>query len=152
THAAPPAAPDALASLAPRADIACGELRHFIGLRMRRIDESECGGARRLESRPQAPDFFPPCHGEEVAVGVPSFLPHAALAKRKLVLRIHERRGGAWPRGVDATRTQGVVGDDLLVLVRAHRAPDFAGHLLADDLPLPRAASPQRERGDQEEW
>src|SRR5262249_59015434 len=80
THAAPPAAPDALASLAPRADIACGELRHFIGLRMRRIDESECGGARRLESRPQAPDFFPPCHGEEVAVGVPSFIPHAALA------------------------------------------------------------------------
>src|SRR5712691_9724873 len=113
--------------------------------------EREPRCALQRHHRPQAKDLVPPCHREAVAVGVAAFVPHPALAERELVLRVHQRGGGARPQRVDATRAQHAVGDDLRVLARAHRAPDFPGELLADHSPFAHAASPQRQRREQEE-
>src|SRR5262249_42996156 len=95
-----------------------------------------------LHNCPQAPDLSPPSRDETIAVGVLACVPDTALAERELVLRVHERRGSASSHRVDATCTQHAVGDDLLVLTLTHRAPYLSAKLLADQPPLPHAASP----------
>ena len=111
---------------------------------------SWCSRAEGLH-RPQSLDLVPPSGREGVAFGVLTFVPHAPLAESELMLRVHERRRGAGSRPVDAARSQHAIAYNLLVLARAHRAPDFSCQLLADHSPLPHAASPHCERHDQKE-
>ena len=108
--------------------------------------------AQRLHRHPQAPDFLPPFHRKAVAVGVAAFMPHSAHAERQLVLRVHECRRGASSHRVDTAGNEHAVCDDVPVLARTHRPPDFPGQLLADHPPFPHAASPQRKRRNQKEW
>jgi hypothetical protein len=71
--------------------------------RMVRTERSGAGPSAALHGRLQAPDLGPPSRRETVAVRVLALVLYTALAERELVLRVHERRGGAWAHRVDAT-------------------------------------------------
>ena len=107
--------------------------------------------AKRLCERPQVPDLVPPSGSKTVALDVLAFLPDTALAKRQLVLRVHQRRRCAGYRLVDAPRPQCAIPQDLLILGRHYCASDFLRQLFTDHPPFPHAASPQRQRNDDEE-
>ena len=85
-------------------------------------------------------------------VGVLALVPHAALAERELMLRVHQRSRCARSHAGSMRRVRSIaIADDVIVLVRGHRMPDFVRQLLADHPSLPHAATPHRHRHDQEE-
>src|SRR3979411_1610484 len=86
-----------------------------------------------------------------VAFGVLAFVSHAALAECELMLRVCERRRCAGTSRIDAARPEYAIADDVMVLARAYRSPDFLSQFLTDHAPFPDAAAPYRERHDQEE-
>lgn len=45
-----------------------------------------------LRGMPQSIDVVPPASHEAVLFGIATFVPHAAFAERKLMLRVHKRR------------------------------------------------------------
>jgi hypothetical protein len=94
--------------------------------------EPRCGWRRH--NHPQAPDFLPPSRRKDVALGVLAFVPHSAHAERELVLRVHECRRDVSSHRVDTASKEHAVGDDVPVLARAHRPPDFPSQLFADQV------------------
>src|SRR5499427_8641462 len=102
--------------------------------------------AGRLNQLPKAPDFLAPACDERIMLRIFTRVAHTALAERKLVLRIHQRRRHAGLQPVDATGTEHVIADNVAVLVRAHRAANFIGQLVSDYTALPNPAAPQRNR------
>src|SRR6516225_451568 len=99
----------------------------------------------------EASNLFAPVVDEVIALWVLAVIPHASLAERELVLRVHERRRCTAPDATDTARTKDAVANDLLVFVMAHRVPDLPCQLVTDDAPLPHATAPQCKTGYQQE-
>ena len=58
--------------------------------------------------------FLPPSRHQAVPFGIPAFVPHAALAEREFVLRVHQRRRRARMHPVDAACAQHAIADNVL--------------------------------------
>ena len=71
------------------------------------------GSLRRLLL--EASNLFAPVVDEVIAQRVLAVIPHASLAERELVLRVHERRRCAAPNATDTARAKDAVANDLLV-------------------------------------
>src|SRR5262245_12446656 len=68
------------------------------------------------------------------------------------MLRVHERCRCAPSHAFDATRAKDAITNDLLILNRAHRAPNLPRQLFTDNAPFPYTASPQCKHRNQQEW
>ena len=70
---------------------------------------------------------------------------YAALTEGEFVLRVYDLRRSLPVRPVDATCPHHAIPDNLLVLLRGDRAPDFVRQLFTDYASFPYAASPDHE-------
>jgi hypothetical protein len=92
---------------------------------------------------PQEADLFAPSVDEMIVLGVSPIIPHAALPERELVLCFHDCRGYSALYAADATRVKDAILNDVFVLTRRHRPPDFVPELFTDYPSLPYTAPPQ---------
>ena len=92
-----------------------------------------------------AGNILTPSRHQTVPLGITAFIMYAALTEGEFVLRVYDLRRSLPVRPVDATRPHHAIPDNLLVLLRGDRAPDFVRQLFTDYgvVPICRFARPR---------